>query len=236
MKFIPILFSTPMVQAIQEGRKTITRRMAKLELINKEPDNLRYVCNTNDDYFIDRPAIKYDDRVWYQWHRFNTNEFTYVVRCPYKIGDILWVRETFYAFGKWVKNGKTKSGKQKYKFIDCTSSNGFSYQYADTVKENINPLGISTKKDGVIRWYKRPSLFMPKAACRIFLKITGVKVERVQSITGIDAVKEGVRSRLPENGIAQQEFADLWQSINGVDSWYSNPLVWCISFEKISKT
>lgn len=92
------------------------------------------------------------------------------------------------------------------------------------------PSGSTAKPDDG-RWH--PSIHMFRVASRITLEISDVRVQRLQDISGSDAVAEGVYARLPDNGIAQCEFADLWRSINGADSWAANPWVWVVSFHRL---
>ena len=83
---------------------------------------------------------------------------------------------------------------------------------------------------------------MPKEAARIFLKVTDVKAERLQDISVIDIVREGVTlPNYAEEAIKVVKypdpfeiFAELWQSINGKGSWEKNPWVWVYSFEKLN--
>lgn len=89
----------------------------------------------------------------------------------------------------------------------------------------------------------KPSIFMPKAACRIYLKITNVRVERLQDISEEDAIAEGahpiiyhtkeVLEGLQKERNYQEGFKSLWQSINGEESWNQNIWVWVIEFERI---
>lgn len=108
-----------------------------------------------------------------------------------------------------------------------------------------NPLYLSKK------W--NPSIFMPKKACRFFLKITDIRVERLQDISGTDAIKEGCvsygpfgefkGSPHPSGGVKKfraysnpiDAYKCIWTSINGEESWNYNPWVWVISFERIEK-
>lgn len=180
MKFIQILFSTPMVQAILAGKKTMTRRIIKDEQI--------IAC-------LNAGFAKSD---WI---------------CPYgQPGDVLWVRESFidandYPCHNWHENPEENN---RYDFkADCP----------DAQQKNI-------------KW--RPSIHMPKAACRSFLKVKSIKVERLQDISGNDAVAEGC-SGLPDNGIAQSNFQKLWLMINGDESWFDNPWIWVIEFKHIEK-
>ena len=78
---------------------------------------------------------------------------------------------------------------------------------------------------------------MPRIASRITLEITGVRVERLQDITANEALAEGTPDlRTIENGWDMKRcFQELWQSINGADSWASNPWVWVIEFKKVCK-
>ena len=88
----------------------------------------------------------------------------------------------------------------------------------------------------------KPSVYMPKGACRLWLEITGVKVERLQDINNRDACAEGVNP-WPEYGTRSAEepeivwnhidpFKKLWTEINGKESWVDNPFVWVIEFKR----
>ena len=224
MKFIPILFSTPMIQAIIEGRKTMTRRVMK-----PQPYPVKRHRKEIEEYFEWDASKKITDLPIQEW----------VSLCPYgKVGDILWVRETF---------------------VDVVDNDGkevFIYKADDDFY-----------KDTIENWKGwQPSLFMPKAACRIFLKITDIRVERLNEIREEDAKKEGVEFTIadkekfgcraqgmklyrnyerkdnsltsyPCNGFENSiiSFQTLWQSINGKESWDANPWVWVIVFERIEK-
>lgn len=224
MKQRPILFSTPMVQAILEGRKTQTRRIVKA--------NLDHDCWIGSE---DGPVS-----AWPEWsQQALKNGELYCgncghralnpVICPYgKPGDILWVRET------WCK------------VIDQDEATpGYLY------KADEDPTGQFSG----YRW--KPSIHMAQSAARIFLRITDIRVERLQDITEEDAMAEGAEERHHRcGGFGYYEaggeiwdcecqkwndspqvmgFKDLWQSINGPDSWQSNPWTWVVSFERIDK-
>ena len=77
----------------------------------------------------------------------------------------------------------------------------------------------------------RPSIFMPRWACRIELELTAVRVERVQEISADDACEEGIDDDdLPPECI----YARLWDSINGKRApWASNPWVWVLEFRRV---
>jgi len=212
-KETPILFITPMVQAILNGTKTQTRRVVKPQ----------------PEYQLQYGML---EELW-----FDTDDENQVLtgigwNCPYgKVGDLLYVRETFYAWGYWKKNGLTKTGKQKWKFIDDSD---VIYKYEDS-----KPHCIRKNSFRQFGWYKRNSLFMPKAAARLWLQITGIRVERLQAITEADAKAEGVKwtSRQGYKNYNDVEeancfhfpsssFKSLWHKINGPESWDANPYVW----------
>lgn len=144
-----------------------------------------------------------------------------LTQCPYgQIGNKLWVRET-------------------WQYVDFAGEdNGYVYRATDPDWETME------------EWKWKPSIFMPRNACRIELTITGIRVERLQDISEQDAINEGVE-RLPnETGLLayrsyltkpekQQlpcfpyvSYRTLWQKINGRDSWDSNPFVWIIEFSR----
>ena len=94
-------------------------------------------------------------------------------------------------------------------------------------------------EDGNFKW--KPSIFMPKEAARIWLKVTNVRVERLQEITEVQAQAEGCNSgMLTGECTARGQFEDLWNStIKKPDldryGWSANPYVWIIEFERCEK-
>jgi len=170
--------------------------------------------------------------------------------CPYgKSGDVLWVREMHYSYGCWVKDGLTKTGKQKWKFKPDDSFETVRYfdDPPNKIEEN------SYRGTG---WYKRLARFMFRKHSRIFLKVTDIHVECLHDISQEDAVAEGIKpiqSFESGTGISKRQmfenylpmgymevlpidsFKSLWIKINGQQSWDSNPWVWVISFEKTEK-
>ena len=218
MKEIPILMSTPMVQAILSGRKTLTRRTKGLFLINEEPDIYAYKKPLEQDNNI---------HVFARMFRGSWVE-TMHIKCPYgQPGDVLWVRETWNTLTSYVET-------PDYSVI---SVRDFVYKADD---------------DRFDKW--KPSIFMPKEACRIRLLVKDVRVERLQDISEYDAKDEGITDVefYPDEGFPLsighmfgkddgkavlyntriKAYKSLWESINGNGSWDKNPWVWVIEFEK----
>ena len=87
-----------------------------------------------------------------------------------------------------------------------------------------------------LKW--KPSIFMPRAASRITLEITGVRVERLNDIDDDQAGKEGAMHFDKYVGgycdSAKIYFKQLWESINGKGSWDMNPYVWVIEFKRVA--
>lgn len=116
--------------------------------------------------------------------------------------------------------------------------------FANTIYDNCYLYKSDTQdKSQWLKW--KPSIHMPKKACRHFLKIVNIRVERLQDINETDAIAEGVEGDR-KNGFrnylvygamtcAQVSFETLWLLINGKDSWKQNPWVWVIEFEKIAR-
>lgn len=158
-----------------------------------------------------------------------------LVDSPYEEGDILYVRETYCPnyFDREIMR------------IGGMPGNGNAYK-ADYHKEAIGDIVPEPK------W--TPSIHMPKEAARIWLKVTDVRVERLQDITPEQSVKEGVddpyfyisdgeywektgRCNLPCDIAA---FSVLWDStIRKTDldryGWDANPWIWAIDFERYEK-
>ena len=151
-------------------------------------------------------------------------------RCPYgQPGDRLWVRETWQ-----VVDGSERARRI---VTDPSPSRGW-IEYAATVHPGHEPPP---------RW--RPSIHMPRWASRILLEITAARVERLQDISGEDAVAEGIardgdgyeRFHVDPDAPLGQSFTrnpvlayrGLWEKINGVGTWDANPLVWVIEFKRV---
>lgn len=98
-------------------------------------------------------------------------------------------------------------------------------------------------ENGKFKW--KPSIHMPKEAARIWLKVTNVRVERLQEINGDDALAEGVDKYIHANGTLNEDqtitsFIGIWNStIKKSDlaqcGWDANPYVWVIEFKKCEK-
>ena len=138
-----------------------------------------------------------------------------LVDMKYEPGDILYVRETWY-----------KSPLRYMYRADYSHTERF---YTDGKEVNI-------------KW--RPSIHMPKEAARIWLKVTDVRVERLQEITSQGAWKEGARCSclypVPDCAGNKTAFIEIWNStIKKPDldryGWNVNPWVWVISFERCEK-
>jgi len=93
--------------------------------------------------------------------------------------------------------------------------------------------GFHYKADyGHSDWLWKPSIHMPRRASRITLEVAGVRVERLQDISEADAYAEGVEATEYGQFPAPSAFKYLWESINGPESWISNPWVWVVEFKK----
>ncbi|MGU8438815.1 hypothetical protein ACV3OB_15885 [Clostridium perfringens] len=209
----PILFNTSMVRAILDGEKTCTRRIIKLpKHIEKQRNGLYLLCAEGSTY----SDKEFKDVVDY-------------INPPYKVGDILYVRET------WFKGDLLNDAEEIEK-------QGIVLYRADDIKNN------NWDYDS-IRW--RPSIHMPKELARIFLKVTSVRAERLKDITDEGCYQEGISctsfydeaEHIQIAGIGLNDsleratFGLLWNSTVKEDkySWEGNPWVWVIEFEVENK-
>lgn len=195
----PILFSTPMVKAILEGRKTQTRRIIKMPS-----------WGVGWEYFeTDGETARVASR----------NGCVAEILCPYgQKSDRLWVRET-------------------WRHAMSDTHRCFCYK-----ADNKYQCGKDAPTDYQPDW--KPSIHMPKIACRLYLEITDIKVQRLQDITEEEAIAEGIEVIEFDDETMYRNyskfdiclrcpiasFCSLWQSINGVESWEENPWIWKIAF------
>ena len=222
MRERPILFSSPMVNAILAGNKTQTRRIVKPQ-----------------------PRILAGELLCWKDDALTTEQMG--ERCPYgQPGDRLFIRETFFAYGRWITQFSTKKGRDEWHFIDMTQECDRAYQYASD-----NPdIPLATGRGPLPGWYRRPAIFMPRIACRIILEIVSVRVERLQEISEADAMAEGTPCYVCGSALdgrsesdchcfhrraSASDYRNLWESINGAGSWDANPFVWVMSFKRVAQ-
>lgn len=225
-RVLPILFNTEMVQAILEGRKTVTRRIIKPQP-RKEQDHKLGVCIAGDKHDVGKFV-------------FGTNAqggSLLYVRPPYRPGDIMYIREAYCP-----------------DYFD----EGLAGYRGDGLRGNRNAYKADYRREIVgdtvpePRW--RPSIHMPKAAARIWLKVTDVRVERLQKMNADDLKAEGFMKhglddferefdrlavKFGYEG-ARNRFASLWDSTiprgqQDLYGWEANPWVWVIGFERCGK-
>lgn len=236
----PILFSAPMVRAILEGRKMVTRRAVKIQPRSK---------GDIGSYGLGQPFIRNPDVT-------KPNP-----ECPYgRRGDRLWVRETWYCDHFEVQKGPYLQPADMHDLDQCREDGELVYA-AD---------GLEPYEQEQPTW--KPSIHMPRWACRILLEITDVRVERLQDISEDQAKAEGCfftdygrkcghtgsgwtevgdcpapeahhpqrngwmwdKTSSPNEclGTATWAFANLWQKTGG--DWEDNPWVWVVEFKRVT--
>ena len=217
----PTIFSGPMVKAILDNRKNQTRRVLKVSrrLRNK---GWEYPIPSSGRLVI-RDGYAWDDEPG------RTEPLSGYL---YQPGDLLWVKETCWIWGRWHRNGKTLTGRQAWRF--------------KPIDRNIlreRPLETA-KRGGGDGWVYRNARFMPRWASRITLEVTGTRIERMQEISEEDAKAEGVPCKLEgsdENQwgpLALLNFGRLWTSLYpaGPKSWDANPWVVVIEFKRVEQS
>lgn len=230
----PILFSAPMVRALLEGRKTQTRRLITRARVFATPECRAFTLKGAQLERAMQNASSFrhlGGNGWhweadaFEWQAPNTRT-TWNAHIGYAVGDVLWVREAFH-----VCKGaqRWKDGTVLYR-ADHGITHGGSYI-------------------DCARW--KPSIHMPRWASRITLRVTDVRVQRLQEISEEDARAEGVAYD-PAKGFvvpgvahpnpafpylsrptAFEMFAALWDTVNGSGAWGANPWVAAYSFDRM---
>ncbi|MCW3583979.1 hypothetical protein [Burkholderia cenocepacia] len=233
----PILFNEPMSTAARSGQKSQTRRVAipKRSYIDFIGGGPKGGPDWNDP-----SCWGFEDLNTGIWWALHGNEECRQIPCPYgNVGDRLWVRETYVAFGRWETRFSVKKGRDEWHFVDLTLETGREYRFG-------GDLPNAKRGSATPAWWRRPSIFMPRAASRTLLEVTGVRVERLQGISEADARTEGVTiedrhtvgycagEHLPPSIRA---FRELWDGLNAEagHGWDTNPWLWVIEFRRIEK-
>lgn len=203
-----MIFNAEMVRALMSGRKTQTRRIIK-------PQPEATLSGSLSGKWLSRPLNglllpKIED---------------IAIHCPFGVvGDRIWVRETF------------QGPLFDYDLMDsyCKDPTPFEKPEFCVYKADGVPAPEFYDADDELHCCWRPSIHMPRWACRILLEITNVRVERLKSISDGDAIREGCSTADMMSGDCVADvFARLWASIYGSDSWNANPWVWVIEFKRV---
>lgn len=238
----PILFSAPMVRAILEGRKTVTRRAVKAT--KAHADGFMMLDHGNG---------------WWPYNAFG--DFTsdhegmeYPIACPYgKPGDRLWVRESHaQVFEVDIPDGRPVGP------IGTAGSPGrpdwkCRYVYrADGQMPNVQWHHVGDSQP--VRW--TPSIHMPRHSSRILLEITDVRVQRLRDSDDLVLLDELGDMLEDSDSVAGREFSRVehfqcagaplrmlpemygflawWDKTNGHGSFDSNPWVWVVEFKRVT--
>ena len=211
MRVVPILFNTDMVREVLDDRKTATRRVVMSH--NRKKAKEHGYCQ-GSGLWVDPSTDNGDKEGHIKDYSISSCWISYswyIKRYAlYKPGDIIYVRETW-----------------------CSGYDGEAYFYLadkNTKREQKQLIDYDDRK-----W--RPSIHMPKEAARIWLKVTDVRVERLQDISLEDCVREGIEAS--RTGIFAR-FSILWDSTIKKQfiakyGWDANPWVWVIEFERCDK-
>lgn len=220
----PIIFSAPMVRALLDGRKTMTRRIIKPQPM---------------------PA---GEGLWHfrnrwggisQAHEEALTSYIVDAAARFASGDRLWVRENWAPLAYSRELGGSRACKIGE--ADFAMMIDGHHQH----KNGRSQPGLKEYAPGAfdgVKW--APSIHMPRWASRLTLLVTGVKVERLQDISREDAIAEGIvplgrrqgfdvythDNANGRHGSPISTFADLWRTINGEDAWDKNPWVVAVSF------
>ena len=233
----PILFSGPMVRALLDGRKTQTRRIVR-DVPDKPPgqchpkNTARHPEPYLDAYCGERRTPTNPRGMGRAWHWWQVDDRPgpMAFRLPCAPGDLLWVRETWAPLDA------------------CTHADPGT---AALTARGFYRADYPVDCGDVSRW--RPSIHMPRWASRLTLRVTDVRVQRVQEISEKDAIAEGCRPFFdaanpdkvpcPNGGTMDMsplkgpvdDFRNLWDSLNAKRGygWDENPWVAAYTFEVI---
>lgn len=208
-----MIFNSEMVRAILDGRKTQTRRPVKFPVHDK---NLG--CELAGNELAGELSAG-----------------NYLNSAFGKPGDRIWVRETWQAIHDYCDENGHVDERRYARSIPRHRGNYWHPVYEEA-------WGNESREDREFPW--RPSIHMPRWASRILLEIIDVRVERLNAISQEDAQAEGMELTGwrptysdPDSGgevwTPYDNFAQLWESIYGEESWKANPWVWVITFRRV---
>lgn len=228
MKTRPILMHKRSIENLLAGRKTQTRRIVKVrDLLQVRRGDAEHYRGVSADGCVE--------------HCLNDVGMTGLLAlCPFgQPGDLLWVRESW----------RTYEALDKTAPRSLIAGTGLVYEAGGRNFRHEHDLdGMGNKV--------RPGMFMPRWASRLTLRLTDVRLERVQATSREDIVAEGVavpvhdghavieltgksppakfltKDQLGDVGaLLRAHWASLWENTNGVGAWERNAWCWALTFE-----
>lgn len=212
----PILFTVPMVQAILDGRKSVTRRVVTVPWkgsVRTLPYSPYWLVEDGKLLFM------------------NVNdggEFK-PTRSPYGApGDRLWVRESW--------------GLHLYHDFTCWNRDSLAQR---SKEEILSVWELAYRADAESPYdHWRPNIHMPRWAARLMLEVVSIRVERLHEVTDEEALLEGVEpdrahglGHPDDADSARERYRALWDAINSGRGygWNVNPWVWRIEFKRLAR-
>lgn len=218
MKERPILFSSGMVQAILEGRKTQTRRVIK-----PQPNSKQIQGNGGRAYTTDHIPV-------------------HGIQSPYgEPGDLLWVRETFRWFDALLETDmEGVYSVWQYK-ASTEEPEDYTWKPSIHMPKEASRIWLRVKDVRV----ERVQDITSRGALMEGYPVSSINdLYDKDVLEGIKELPEDKRTmalRLTptkkHNSLTPKDwFSELWDSINAKRGfgWKENPWVWCVSFEVLS--
>lgn len=224
MKCVPMIFNGEMIEALVEGRKTVTRRIMKPQPTDSGNGYMWWPSN------ICQTMVNIDKIIRGGFWDGAASDI-----CPLaSVGDLIWVRETWGV----VSHSFDEDGNMVEWAPDRPALPVRELKYGN----GYHTGSVIYRVDGETRWCNdfeeeisswNPSIHMPRCASRLTLKVTDVRIEQVQSITEEQSIKEGMLPAFPSSLIMpyRTAFMDVWDDIYG--NWTDNPYAWVIEFDLI---
>ncbi|WP_285409265.1 hypothetical protein [Pseudomonas sp. FR229a] len=249
----PILFSAPMVRAILDGRKTVTRRPVKGWQVPTE-DTTVAAGERHRWMAIAQRDPRYGFGVFGPTEAECAKELEEFAPCPYgRRGERLWVREAWQdvhpvqVIDRYSQPGRAGiPGPPGVTYQTIYRADGdyppvhYTHEHPYRCLEPDPNHGFrGAANSGWTGW--TPSIHMPRWACRIVLEITDVRVERLQDISRADIRAEGLQCppELASDDVSPNyrdwypaAWKELWNSTGG--DWDANPWVWVVEFKRVT--
>lgn len=216
-----------MVRAILESNKSQTRRVVgglskRFPLVNLH------------DVLPEAFSGRFDDPFSWGWAHAEEGYGGHMALgqwleiCPYGVpGDRLWVRETSAIVGVDGCNVSIARAERMPEGKTLSDTDGG----LEIFRVEPEVAAWASKRIDGERW--RPSIFMPRWACRLVLEVTGVRAQRLQEISEEDAYEEGCFALGDAQCTAKWQYELLWERINGKGAWSANPWVWVVEFKRV---